>query len=185
MRVGIARGATSASQPIFCPNLRVFEGFCLGGLSTFFNAPKLQIVVFELIAGTELEGIPSTVEKLWLQSTFNDEEDPPQWQPLSHSCPNLKVLRLTEEVVSYPDAFLNESWKELNETFLKDFWRMLENREKMVQEGKEIDGIKFNPLQKLILPFESFDDLESIRAQRVVGEIIDVKSYPDYIHIEY
>lgn len=66
-----------------------------------------------------------------------------------------------------------------------DVVEVLESREKRVREEKEIDGIKFIPLQKLVVPLDFFDDLESIRAERLVGEIIDVKDYPDYIEIEY
>ena len=55
----------------------------------------------------------------------------------------------------------------------------------MVQDGKEINGIKMVPFEKLILPTEVLDGEQLDRAAEVVEEVVDVKNCPEFIDIEY
>ena len=53
----------------------------------------------------------------------------------------------------------------------------------MVQDGKEINGIKMVPFEKLILPTEVLDGEQLDRAAEIAEEVIDDKDYPRFIRI--
>lgn len=166
----------SSPVPLFCPNLICLEGWFSSGVSSFFHAPRLRILVLEVVAEPgDLGVVPPLVEEIWLRSRYVSLNEVEDWNPLLRLCPRLKVLKLMEGFVFYPS----------NEPLIfTGIIEMLETRSKMVRDEKEIDGIKIMPLQKLVLPTKSFNKEELDRAAKVV-EVIDVQDYPDFIEIEY
>lgn len=166
----------SISKPLFCPHLKVFEGGVEIGLSSFFDAPKLQVVVLEFVHYYDFMGIPVSVEEIWLRSRKEDlrYED---WEPLLLlSCPRLRLLKLMKNfIIDFCcDRFLFE-----------DFLLALEDRKTLVDGKGEVDGIKMASINTLVLPTDLFDEDELDRARELVGEVVDVKDYREFIEIEY
>lgn len=167
MSIGNYRSDTMA--PIVCPRLKVLEGYVLMGVSAFFDAQNLEIIVLRHVGGDDLELLPSSLEEIWLMEGSHNV----RWEPLLRSCPKLKILKMTEK-------FLSDIIDPLPE--LLEF---LEEKKIIAQDGKIIDGVKMIPLQKLILPTPLLSRKQLNRAREGVEEVVDVKDYRETIEIEY
>lgn len=177
LKLGVTSGLSSVQvQPLLCPNLTVLEGYFMRGVSSLFICPKLRYLVLEQVEDLELEGIPSSVEELWLNSR-KDSFRTENWEPLVYSCPRLQVLKLSEDFV-YDSDFGDK----IKVDYLLE---MMENRNKMVKERREVDGVQFTSLQKLILPTGLFSKSDLDRLEKMVESLIDLKDYPEFIEIEY
>lgn len=176
LKLRISKGF-STIEPVFCPNLKIFEGWVGGGLSSFLDAPQLQIIVLESVLQYEIIGLPPSVEEIWFRSRSENLHLSENWEPLLRPCPKLRILKL---MVTFVLGELGVSPFDFN-----GILEMLQSRRKMVQEGEEIDGIKIASLQKLVLPTQLISKEELKRAVQVAEEVFDVKDYLEFIEIEY
>ena len=111
LSLGIGRGPSTV-VPLFCPNLKVFEGWVSDGVSSFFDAPQLQTLILQAVDRSDLEGIPPSVEEMCLRNRLANLDLAEEWEPLLH-CPKLRMLRLTEAVRPWRVLLLTllDSWK--------------------------------------------------------------------------
>lgn len=172
LRLSILANDFQMEQPLFCPNLKVLEGFFQNSVSLYFESPNLKHLIIWLGASSVLHGIPSSVEQLWLNSVKHNLLDG-DWEHLMSACPNMEIFRMEKEIDMntrlQPESLI----------------RVLEKRQQMINKGEEIQGLNVVPLQKLVLPLEILSKDQVERARKSAGEVVDVKDYPDFIELRY
>lgn len=169
LSLSIVNSESQMEQPIFCPNLKILEGSFQSALSIYFNCPNLKHIILPFGSETRWHGIPSSVEQLWLKS--GGEEN---WKPLLRLCPKMEVLRLRTANYMTGRSLQSEA-----------LIQVLEKRQEMVKKGDQIQGLLVVPLQTLVLPLTLFSEGQIERARKAVGEVADVKDYPEFIELQY
>ena len=58
---------------------------------------------------------------------------------------------------------------------------LLQQRKKNVESRMEVEGVRMIPLKTLVVPFDECPILSELR--ELVGEVLDLRSVPNYIEI--
>lgn len=79
-------GITTPS--LSCPSLRILEGRFFYGFPSWLAAPNLQIVIASSVGETFVQGLPISVQELWLLSLYSARLPANFWDSLPLICPN-------------------------------------------------------------------------------------------------
>lgn len=166
-------------QSLVLPNLQILRGYYPKGVPKWLKCPQLRMILFEHFNQSALDSLPLSIKEMFLLHRVDFSDD--DWKSIKQVAPLLRVLKITDTfwkgfVGSYP------SDPPLSVDALID---VLEERERMVQKGLEIGGIKLVSLQKLIIPIELLDPKQLYRVRELASEVIDVKAHPEVIEVEY
>lgn len=168
------------TSSLACPSLQVLEGRFPHDFPAWLDCPRLRVFIAGRVNRSLLESLPRSLDELWLIDWDSDDllygSRNLRWKGLTQACPNLKILRVTDEILR-PENH--------HERFSSTFLGIMKAREGNVKQGMEIGNIKMVSLQKLIIPTEIFTSVQLDELREVVGEVIDLEDYPDLIELEY
>lgn len=178
VHLSISGSGSATTSSLSCSSLRILEGRFFPGFPSWLDAPSLRIVIASSVSTGFLRELPISVEELWLLCWSPTTTVERSLDFLSQVCPHLKVLKLGK------DFFVGDRLTQ-QQLGSKDVSSSFTAREEKVREGVEIEGIKMVSLEKLIVPIELFKSAEADQLRDLVGEVIDLEDYPDFIELEY
>lgn len=160
----------NAPSSLSCPNLSVLEGHFHSVFPSWLDAPNLRVVIATNFNETTFETLPVSTEELWLLREHYSEPDP-DFSNLQKVCPNLKILKIAQELLERRPR-------------QGSLVSALRARERLVKEGFEIAGIKMKSLEKLVVQTDLFEPAQLDELRSLVGIAIEIKDYPDFIELE-
>lgn len=173
IHLSISLGAHSSPPPsLSCPSLQIFEGefgFPIE-FPPWLQCPILRVAIARLANSVFIQGLPISVEELWLLR-WSGPRMVSNLDDLLQVCPLLKALKLGREL--------------LETLGVASVLETLRKREENVGQGFEIKGIKMSSIERLIVPTELLTSAQLVGLKESVGEVIDDRDYPDFIELEF
>jgi len=147
LSIRIEKGRGERIEPLHFPCLEVLDVLELGnGFPNWMSVP----LKLKLTTGSVYSRMPSSVSNLWVSHLRN-------YIYLTFRCPKLEVLR-------YDGNGL--------EAYATDLEQLLLERRDNVEKGLKVEGIKMEPLKRLLIPCDNFA-LETVgRFRNLVGEVV-------------